>query len=113
MSMHKIHYVAPDGAVRTLEAAEGATVRDTALAAGIDGIVGSCGGNMMCGTCHVYVAEDWVERVGPPDEDQEAVLESLGLRTEVRPSSRLSCQIRMSPALDGLTVHLPKSQPGI
>jgi 2Fe-2S ferredoxin len=111
--LYKIHYIAPDGTARTAEAADGATLRDTALAAGIDGIVGSCGGNMMCGTCHVYVADDWLDRVGLPDEDQEAVLESLGLRAEVRASSRLSCQIRMSAELDGLTVHLPKSQPGI
>ena len=102
-----------DETERVLEADQGATLRDTALAAGLPGIAGVCGGNMMCGTCHVYLADAWLGRAGERSEDEEAVLDSLSLRADVRPTSRLSCQIRLTAALDGLVVHLPKSQPGI
>ncbi len=81
--------------------------------AGVDGIVAVCGGNMLCGTCHVIVEEDWSERAGPPGEDEAAVLEALDARAEVQPTSRLACQIKMHPELDGLTVRLPRYQPGV
>ncbi len=111
--MVTIHVKSIDGTERALEADEGATLRDTAVAAGLPGIAGVCGGNMMCGTCHVYVDQAWLDRTGERSEDEEAVLDSLSLRAEVKPTSRLSCQIRLTADLDGLVVHLPKSQPGI
>ena len=111
--MVNVHVKSADGTERLLEAEESATLRDTAVAAGLPGIAGVCGGNMMCGTCHVYLDEAWVGRAGERSEDEEAVLDSLSLRAEVKPTSRLSCQIRLTATLDGLVVHLPKSQPGI
>ena len=111
--MVKVHTISADGTEGALEAEDGATLRDTAVGAGLSGIAGVCGGNMMCGTCHVYVDDAWTDRVGARSEDEEAVLDSLSLRAEVKPTSRLSCQIRLTADLDGLVVHLPKSQPGI
>jgi ferredoxin, 2Fe-2S len=67
---------------------------------------------MQCGTCHVYIAPEWSGRVGPPSADEAAMLEALD-GVAVRPTSRLSCQIQLSEALDGLVVEIPPAQPGI
>jgi 2Fe-2S ferredoxin len=111
--MANVNFVAPDGTVQTVDAPDGQSVMRTARDADIDGIVAICGGNMLCGTCHVTVDPEWADRVGPPGDDEAAVLEALDNRAEVRPTSRLSCQIRMLPALDGLVVRLPRYQPGV
>ena len=111
--MANVNYVASDGSVRAADAPDGQSVMRTARDADIDGIVAICGGSMMCGTCHVVVDLRWADRVGPPGEDEAAVLEALDGKAEVQPTSRLSCQIKMSPALDGLVVHLPRYQPGV
>jgi 2Fe-2S ferredoxin len=80
-----------------------------ALYNGVDGIVGECGGALSCATCHCYVDEAWTEKVGGPvNETEEELLEQAS--AEVKPNSRLSCQIDMTDALDGLVVHLPESQ---
>ena len=76
---------------------------------GIEGIVGECGGGLACATCHCYVDAAWTERVGgPASQDETDMLESTA--AEIKPSSRLSCQIVMMPKLDGLVVHLPEAQ---
>lgn len=111
--MPTINYTALDGSVTAVEAPEGQSVMQTARANDIDGIVAICGGNMMCGTCHVVVDDGWIERAGPPSDDETAVLDALDSRADVRPTSRLACQIKMTPALDGLIVHLPRYQPGV
>ncbi len=108
-----MNYKAADGSVRQAEARDGQSVMETARQAGIDGIVAICGGSMMCGTCHVVVDEAWFDRTGPAGDDEAAVLEALDSRAEVSPTSRLSCQIKMSPSLDGLVVNLPNYQPGV
>lgn len=111
--MPTINYAAPDGSVKAVEASEGESVMQAARRMDVDGIVALCGGNMMCGTCHVVVDAAWTERVGLPSDDEAAVLEAVDVRADVQPASRLACQIRMSPVLDGLLVHLPRYQPGV
>lgn len=73
----------------------------------IPGIDADCGGACSCGTCHVYVDETWVARVGGPSANERDMLE---LAVDVRSNSRLSCQIQVRPELDGLIVHLPATQ---
>jgi 2Fe-2S ferredoxin len=73
----------------------------------IPGIVGECGGNLVCATCHVYVDEQWAAKVGPPGSLELAMLD---LVPEPRPCSRLSCQITLTADLDGLILHTPASQ---
>lgn len=106
--MVKITYIAADGTRTDVEGTEGASVMHTAIANDVDGIVGECGGAMMCATCHCYVDEEWMDRVGSRSDGEDDMLE--GAADEVRPNSRLSCQIRLSPELDGLVVHLPEEQ---
>ncbi len=106
--MPKVTYVHPDGSQTHAEGAVGASVMQTAVDHGVDGIVAECGGNMMCATCHVYVDASWVERVGAVDAGQDEMLEETASPRAA--SSRLSCQIALTPALDGLVVRLPETQ---
>ena len=106
--MPSITYVSSSGATTKVEAEYGASVMQAAVAHGLEGIVGECGGSMMCATCHVYVDEAFAGRTGPRSEGEEEMLE--GAVSEIRPSSRLSCQIAISKELDGLVVHLPPRQ---
>ena len=107
--MPQITYVAQDGTQQTLDIAVGENVMHGALYNGVEGIVGECGGALACATCHCYIDPAWSERVGGPSSDAER--EMLGSAVaEVRPESRLSCQIMVSEALDGLVVHMPDRQ---
>lgn len=106
--MVKVTYMAADGTRTDVDANEGSTVMHTAVANNVDGIVGECGGAMMCATCHCYVDEAWVGRVGARSDGEEDMLE--GAASEVTDRSRLSCQIKLAPELDGLVVHLPEDQ---
>lgn len=110
--MAKVTYIQPDGTARTCVNFEGMTVMHLAVGNLVDGIDALCGGVMQCGTCHCYIDDAWSERVGGPSDDEAAMLEALD-GVEVRPASRLSCQIHLSEALDGLVVHIPKDQPGV
>ena len=107
--MPKVTYIAHDGTTTTVDVAVGENVMRGALYNGIDGIAGECGGAPSCATCHVYVDDAWADRVGGPINDAEAELLE-GAATEVRSTSRLSCQIDLTEALDGLIVHMPESQ---
>lgn len=106
--MATIVYVENDGAERTLTAEDGASVMFTAVQSGVDGIVGECGGVLSCATCHVYVDDAWAGRVGGPGDDEAEMLEVVAAPR--RPTSRLSCQIKAGPELDGLIVHVPPEQ---
>jgi len=107
--MASVTYVAHDGATTTVDVPSGENVMRGALYNGIGGIVGECGGGLSCATCHVYVDEAWSAKVGGPATHEER--EMLGSAVaEVKPSSRLSCQITMSDELDGLVVHMPDKQ---
>jgi ferredoxin, 2Fe-2S len=96
------------GGRRALQARPGQSLMRAATDAGIDGIVADCGGTMTCATCHVFVDPAWIGRLPPPSADERAVLEMTA--TPAEPSSRLSCQITLDPALDGIVVRLPASQ---
>lgn len=106
--MPKVHLIQPDGIQLTLEADDGKNLMQTAVGAGVHGIVGECGGSAMCATCHVYVQEPWIQKLPEPLATELEMLECTA--DERRPESRLSCQIKLSSQLDGLTVRLPSTQ---
>jgi ferredoxin, 2Fe-2S len=106
--MADITFVLNDGSHTTLEAQNGLTVMQVATGAGLAGIVAECGGSAMCATCHVYVADDWLDRVDPPLANELEMLECT--QAERRSGSRLSCQIKITDALSGLVVHMPSAQ---
>lgn len=107
--MPSVTYIAASGDAHTVDVLLGENVMRGALYNDIDGIIGECGGGLACATCHCYVDAAWTDKVGEPSsQDERDMLESAG--AEVRPTSRLSCQIDMTPALDGLVVHLPETQ---
>ncbi len=107
--MPLVTYVEADGARHDVDVAVGENVMRGAVNNGIEGIVGECGGGLACATCHCYVDAAWADKVGGPSSDDERdMLESAA--AEVRPTSRLSCQITITPELDGLVVELPEQQ---
>ena len=105
--MITITYIDHDGTARTVEAAAGATVMETAIRNGIPGIDADCGGACACATCHVYVDPAWEGVLGAP---QPMETDMLDFASDVRPNSRLSCQIKVCPALNGLVVRTPERQ---
>lgn len=105
--MPKVVFTDHDGTVRLVEAETGLSLMEAARNNGIEGIVAECGGMCACATCHVYVADSWFSRVGPPNEDEEPMLDFIDER---KPNSRLACQIELSNELDGLEVETPESQ---
>ncbi len=106
--MVKVTYIAADGTQTTVDAEAGQNVMQTALNNDVDGIVGECGGAMMCATCHCYVDAAWADRTGPRHAGEDDMLACAA--DDVKPASRLSCQITLTPDLDGLVVHLPQDQ---
>jgi ferredoxin, 2Fe-2S len=106
--MTTITFIHPDDRSETVEAEDDASVMLAALTHGIDGIVAECGGNAVCATCHVYVDEAWMSKLDPVSDDEDALLD--GTAAERRPNSRLSCQIKVQPALGGLLVRIPDRQ---
>ena len=106
--MTKIHLVRPDGSTVALEGADGKSVMELAVGAGVPGIVGECGGSAMCATCHVYVDEPWAVQLPQPLPTELEMLECTA--SERLPNSRLGCQVKLAPGLDGLTVRLPERQ---
>lgn len=105
--MPAIHFVDAQGTTRTVDAKAGATVMETAIKHDVPGILAECGGACACATCHVYVDDAWTQVVGPPADMEKDMLD---FAFDVRESSRLSCQIIVNPALDGLIVHTPIRQ---
>lgn len=105
--MAKITYISHDGQSRTIEVENGRNLMEGAVAAGVPGIDGDCGGVCACATCHVHVAREWMDAVGAADVME---LEMLGLTDQVQPNSRLACQIIASDVLDGLVVQTPERQ---
>ena len=105
--MAKITYIAFDGTRYDVEAQNGSTVMENAVRNAVPGIEAECGGACACATCHVYVDEAWAGAVGSPEAMEEDMLD---FAYEVQPTSRLSCQIKMRPELDGLVVRIPERQ---
>jgi 2Fe-2S ferredoxin len=105
--MAKITFIQPDGTRQEVPAEPGMTVMEAARKELVAGIEAECGGACSCATCHVYVDDAWREKVGPPSQMEEDMLD---FAFDVRASSRLSCQIKVSEELDGLVVSVPEKQ---
>jgi 2Fe-2S ferredoxin len=103
-----LHVVTAGGETRTVRGRSGQSLMRAAVDAGIDGIAADCGGCMTCATCHVIVDEPWSSRLDPAEAGEQAMLDMTA--SPRQPGSRLSCQIRLGPRLDGLTVRLPATQ---
>lgn len=108
--MPSITFIQSNGRQDVLDVPVGTTLMHAAVGAGLDGIVGECGGSAMCATCHVYVDpdQDQAKALPPVSAVEDAMLDSAA--SERRGESRLSCQLRVTDAFDGLVVHLPESQ---
>ncbi|MFF3335301.1 2Fe-2S iron-sulfur cluster-binding protein [Streptomyces sp. NPDC002888] len=106
--MPTVIFQLPDGTERKVTAASGTVLMQAAVSHGVAGIVAECGGNAACATCHVYVAAGQSDLAGPPNGVEDEMLDFTA--AERRPTSRLSCQIQLSDALDGLVVHVPEEQ---
>jgi ferredoxin, 2Fe-2S len=106
--MPKVRFISASAPTQEVEVAAGRSVMLAATINGVNGIVADCGGALACATCHVYVDAGWSERLPAPDENELALLG--GVVAERRPNSRLSCQIIVTEALDGITVQLPDRQ---
>jgi len=105
--MPKITYIEHNGTEHVVEAEIGQTVMEVAIKNNIPGIEAECGGACACATCHVYVDEAWRAATGEPEEMEEDMLD---FAFDIRDSSRLSCQIKMTEELDGLVVRVPEKQ---
>lgn len=105
--MAKIVFISHDGTRHEVDADNGSTVMEAAIKNDVPGIEAECGGACACATCHVYVDDAWVEKTGKVDAMEEDMLD---FAFEIQPSSRLSCQIRVSDELDGLVVKIPEQQ---
>ncbi len=105
--MPKITYIEHNGKEHTIEVPVGQTVMEGAVKHAIPGIDADCGGACACATCHVYVDAAWTEKTGAPGGMEQSMLD---FANEVQPTSRLSCQIKVTGELDGLVVRMPGSQ---
>lgn len=106
--MIHIRLIAADHSVQDLQAAPGQSLMKAATDARIRGLEGDCGGTLSCATCHVMVDPAWAAQLPPPVADETDMLDFAA--SPVEPESRLSCQIQLTPALDGLVVRLPAAQ---
>ncbi|MFO1327456.1 MAG: 2Fe-2S iron-sulfur cluster-binding protein [Rubrivivax sp.] len=106
--MTTITYIEPSGRAVAVDVPEGWSLMQGATTNGVDGIVGECGGSCACATCHCYVDEARAAVLPPPGETELAMLANVV--AERRPTSRLACQLRSAPALEGLVLTLPESQ---
>ncbi len=105
--MPSVTFIEHNGTVHRVEAAVGASAMEAAVRNQVPGIEAECGGACACATCHVYVEDAWREKVGDPGSMEEDMLD---FASDVRPSSRLSCQIKLTADLDGLVLRTPEHQ---
>ena len=105
--MVQITYVEHDGTEHVVDSQTGVSLMQAAIDNLVPGIDADCGGECSCATCHVMVNENWLEKVGPPGEMEESMLD---LNPERQEYSRLSCQVEVSEELDGLRVTMPEFQ---
>ncbi len=105
--MPTLRFIAAGGRTHVVEALPGTSVMAAATANLVPGIVGECGGSCACATCHVYVDEPWLSQLPAPDAMERGMLEGA---VEPGPHSRLSCQIQVTEALDGLVLRIPAGQ---
>ena len=107
--MPKVTYVLASGDTRVVDSDVGETLMSAALRDGVPGIIGECGGNSSCATCHVWVRPAFQDRVGEPADLEDDLLD-LGV-SDRREGSRLGCQVEITEELDGLVVGVPPTQP--
>ncbi len=105
--MAKITYITHDDQRFEVDAPNGSTVMEMAIKNSVPGIEAECGGACACATCHLYIDDAWKEAVGGPEAMEEDMLD---FAWEVQPNSRLSCQVKVTDALDGLVVRIPEKQ---
>ena len=105
--MAKITFIQPDGAVQVVDIPEGWSIMEGAVRAGVIGIDADCGGACACATCHVQVEPEWAAKLPLKSEMEETMLD---FAIQPKPNSRLSCQLRVTSDMDGLTVRVPPSQ---
>jgi 2Fe-2S ferredoxin len=106
--MARVIFVQADDSVQEVDAPRGDSVMSVALANLVPGIIGDCGGGLTCATCHVFVEDAWVDKVGQRSGDEEEMLEMTS--EPATENSRLCCQIVVDTSLDGLVVHVPATQ---
>ena len=105
--MPKITYIDFSGNHKTIDVDKGLSVMEGAVQNNVPGIDADCGGSMACATCHVYVKDDWYDKL---DEKSEGEDDMIDQAYDPKKNSRLSCQITVSDKIDGLVVHLPEKQ---
>ncbi len=105
--MPRVTYVQPDGVRREVEAPAGTTLMEAAVDNAVEGIVAECGGACSCATCHVYVEPEWLDKLPPPEPQEDGMLDCV---LDRRPESRLSCQIVLREDLDGIVVRVADEQ---
>ena len=105
--MAKIKYIEHSGKEHEVDVANGLSVMEGAVQNDIPGIDADCGGGMACATCHVYVKEEWFNKIPPKNEGEDDMLDQA---YKPQKNSRLSCQIEVSDNIDGLEVNLPEKQ---
>jgi 2Fe-2S ferredoxin len=105
--MPRITFVLADGSHREVEASVGTSLMKAALDSGVPGIEAECGGCLTCATCHGYIDDEWAGRLEPATEEEAIMIDCA---IDVRPTSRLTCQVRLTDGLDGIVVHVPQSQ---
>ena len=105
--MSKVTYIEQDGKSHTIDIQNGLTVMEGAIQNNIPGIDADCGGSMACATCHVYVKEEWFNKLSKKEDGEEDMLD---MAFEPKKNSRLSCQLVVSDELDGLVVSIPSKQ---
>ncbi len=105
--MIHVKFVEPGGAVHELDATEGRTAMETALSNDVPGIEAVCGGAASCATCHVYVDPAWANRITPISEVEDMLLDLAANR---QANSRLSCQIKITPEIDGIVFQVPEPE---
>ena len=105
--MPKINYITHDNKEYTVDVQNGLTVMEGAVQNDVPGIDADCGGGMACATCHVYVKEEWLDKLTKKEDGEEDMLD---MAFEPKKNSRLSCQLIVSDALDGLVVNIPSKQ---
>jgi ferredoxin, 2Fe-2S len=106
--MPKVKFIHPNGTEQDVQIDPGVTVMEGARSIGVIGIEGECGGNLSCATCHVYVDEQWLARLSAIDTMEDELLDATA--SPRRTTSRLSCQLTMSEALDGMRLYIPATQ---
>jgi len=104
--MVQLKFISADGQERDLQVPAGRSVMQVAVDNGIEGIVGDCGGNLSCATCHAHIPAEWRARLAPPTPEEIMMLDCA---LDVTEDSRLTCQIAVTEAVDGLVIRIPPS----